>query len=1068
MVTCPRCHRTSPEGYRFCGQCGSALSVSRCPSCATAVPEGQPFCGQCGSPLDRAAPPSTALEERKLATVLFADVVGFTSLAERTDPEIVARMVDSAFRQLGETVAEHGGTVDKYMGDSLMAVFGVPTAHDDDAERAVAAGLAMRHLGGDLVFSIGINSGEVMATAMGRDDEVTVIGDTVNVAARLEKAAAPGEVLCGRLTAELAGDRVTFRARQPVLLKGKQEPVEVWEAVSLHAGGPELPGCGPPLVGRTDELSFLEAQWRRVRRDRQFQVVLVCGEAGSGKSRLAAELARLCEADGTVVRASYPAYGSLGGARVAADVIRQLGPVSDPEVDVRLRSIAGELHESLKSIDPVAMHQEQLWALSRLLQEKAADRPLLFVIDDVHRSGEQMLRLLGELSGRLGSVAVLTVLAGRTDPGDWLSWFPAATTVRLGPLSRTDALALAEGLLADKALAPEAAAFLVDRAGGNPLYLRELVATARAQGLLVDDAGRYRLSEAAAVPATLQALLAARLDALEPAQKRALQLAAVMGGASADHLKALGMPDAEATVSSLVELGLMRLSGDGRHEPVDSLLREVAYETLPRNVRGELHRQAASIVDGPAEKARHLERAAHYLSDDQLVAAEAAEALAEAADEYLATSRLADAVRLLEQAVRLGLRRPAALFELARAQALCGNEDGARDTLALVGDDPSDPTVAVERDHATAAIMMFTNPSAALVGLRDVTARWHALGVVDKEAWAHANTGVACFNLSHMEEAASELERGLELFERIGDRNGMVAATSFLCLARPTDRRVPQWLARALDFAEETGDRSRKLNALMTLAWHHTLRSLWGSADETAVAEDAARRLAELAEELGVHDLAVHGGSLLTIAARFTGRLDDAAKYAEALEQIGRSYEGPAQWLWWAATFAVAVGGATPGATPPFPPENSPDPVLEMAVYVIEAGLILAGRIDEALATLDRGSAPDLGVIGDLAGVLHGLALVLAGREAEAVPRIERAAQAARLLDAAPTARAAAALLAEIRGDTVGLPPIPERARSVSDALVLRAHRAAGDPEAAEALRRAARDLAMPGLLLDS
>jgi hypothetical protein len=139
-----------------------------------------------------------------------------------------------------------------------------------------------------------------------------------------------------------------------------------------------------------------------------------------------------------------------------------------------------------------------------------------------------------------------------------------------------------------------------------------------------------------------------------------------------------------------------------------------------------------------------------------------------------------------------------------------------------------------------------------------------------------------------------------------------------------------------------------------------------------------------------------------------------------------------------------------------------------MAVFVIEAGLILAGRIEEALATFDRRSGPDLGVIGDLAGVLHGLALVLAGREAEAVPRIERAAQTARLLDAAPTARAAAALLAEIRGDTVGLPPIPERARSVSDALVLRAHRAAGDPEAAEALRRAARDLAMPGLLLDS
>ena len=151
------------------------------------------------------AEPPEAVQERKLATVLFADVVGFTSLAERTDPEIVARMVDAAFRQLGAVVVEHGGTIDKYMGDSLMAVFGVPVSHDDDAERAVAAALAMRQIGGDLVFAIGVNSGEVMATDIGRAGDATVIGDTVNVAARLEKAAGPGEVLCGALTTELAG-----------------------------------------------------------------------------------------------------------------------------------------------------------------------------------------------------------------------------------------------------------------------------------------------------------------------------------------------------------------------------------------------------------------------------------------------------------------------------------------------------------------------------------------------------------------------------------------------------------------------------------------------------------------------------------------------------------------------------------------------------------------------------------------------------------------------------------------------------------------------------------------------
>ncbi len=237
MRACPDCGTDSPDGFRFCGACGSRLDPAGCPACGAPHPDGQGFCGQCGSALLAAGIPASQIgpvDERKLATVLFADVVGFTSLSERTDPELVARLVDAAFRELGAVVIDHGGTIDKYMGDSLMAVFGVPLAHDDDAERAVAAALAMRKLGGDLVFSIGINSGEVMATSVGRTGDSTVIGDTVNVAARLEKAAGPGEVLCGSLTAELVGNRAVFRPRRSAVLKGKREPVDVWEAVAMR------------------------------------------------------------------------------------------------------------------------------------------------------------------------------------------------------------------------------------------------------------------------------------------------------------------------------------------------------------------------------------------------------------------------------------------------------------------------------------------------------------------------------------------------------------------------------------------------------------------------------------------------------------------------------------------------------------------------------------------------------------------------------------------------------------------------------------------------------------------
>jgi class 3 adenylate cyclase/tetratricopeptide (TPR) repeat protein len=1013
---------------------------------------------------EQPAPVGAAREERKLATVLFADVVGFTSLAERTDPELVARMVDAAFREVGDVVAEHGGTVDKYMGDSVMAVFGVPVAHDDDAERAVAAALAMRHLGGDLVFSIGVNSGEVMATAMAGGDGVTVIGDTVNVAARLEKAAAPGEVLCGRLTTELTRGRVLFRARQPVLLKGKSGPVEVWEAVSLRPAHEEPDGA-PALVGRRDELAFLESQWRRVCRDRRGHVVLVCGDAGAGKSRLVHELGRLAAVDGTVVRASYPAYGAMGGSVVAAEVIRQLGPAHDPEIDIRVRSVAGDVDPSLQSIDPAAIQQEQMWALGRLLHTKAEERPILIVIDDMHRSGDRTLEVLGALAGRLPEFPVLTVLAGRTEPGHWLTSFPSATTVRLPPLSRPDSTELVEALFAgDKPLADDAAAFLVDRANGNPLYLRELVSMAKGQALLVDTGPAYRLQDRASIPATVQALLAARLDALSPAYKLAVQHMAVLGETTADHVAALGTSDAPAALHSLVDAGLLRRTAEGRYDTVDALLREVAYETLPRNVRGELHRRAAGVADEPEERARHLDRAARYLADDEAVSAEAADALADAAMAFVQGSRHIDALRLFERAVARGCRRPSVLLEMARVQALWKPDDAIA-TLAMVADDPDDPTIGAERDHTAAASRIFTDPGWALPRLEEVAQRWHDLGVVDKEAWAYANAGVAHFYLSRTDQAACQLEHALELFDRIDDRTGAVAAASFLCLAKPADKRVPQWLADALEFADRSGDRSRQVATLTTVTWHHFLRSLWGGPADTAAAEGFARRLAELGEELGADEQATHGWSLLAIMARWSGRIEEAARHVEALQRLGGVVDGTNPWLGWAASFAVAVASGATGATPPFPPESSHDPVVKMAKLVIEAELTLAGREEEALSRVEGATESDFGPIGELTGLLNALTLALAGRGDEARVCIDRAIEAAEALDAPPSLMAAGALLATVTGETGRLAPPPAVATGIGDALVLRAHALRGDAAAADALRRAAELLAAPSLL---
>jgi class 3 adenylate cyclase len=1035
--------------------------------CGAPHEPGQRFCGSCGSPLDGPPPPDewAPVEERKLATVLFADVVGFTSLAERTDPEIVARMVDAAFRELGAVVTDHGGTVDKYMGDSLMAVFGVPVAHDDDAERAVAAGLAMRKLGGDLVFSIGVNSGEVMATPLGRPGDATVIGDTVNVAARLEKAAGPGEVLCGPLTVELVGPRAVFRPRQPVLLKGKREPLEVWEAVAIRSVADDGRTEEPQLVGRSDELAYLEALWQRVGRDGHAQVALLCGDAGSGKTRLVSELARLISSEATVVRANYPAYGPVGGARLAADVLRQLGPSDDSEVAARLWSLAGKPDDSLSGIDPAGLQREQLWAFIRLLEEKSMVRPLALLFDDMHRGAETTLDLMSELSGRVERLPVLVLLAGRSEPGGWLSKFPATNTVRLGPLGYRGAVELAAALVCDKPLAPEAAAFLVERSGGNPLYLRELVRVARAQGSLVDDGGRYRLDSAAPVPATLQALLASRLDALGPSQKLAFQYAALLGdAATSETLAVLGGLPFEGVLQSLVDNGLLRVGQRGEFDAADPLLREVAYETLPRQLRGELHRRAADVVAGSDDRARHLDRAAHYLPDDESVAREASVVLADVAADMIRQSRLPEASRLLERAVALGCRKPDALISLAQLYEFSADGDAAMRVLALIPDD-IEPAEVIRRDHTSARVMMFIDPAWALPRLRAVSDRWQELGREADAAWAMANAGVASFNLSRMEDAAVDLEKALSVFDRLGDQAGSIATSSFLCLARPTDRRVPGWLAAALAFADESGERTKQVTALTPLAWHHFLRSLWGGPADTADAERFSLRHAELAAEVGAVEMAVHGRSLLALAARYSGRIQLAATHVAAMGQFLRPEHREA-WIGWAAGFAVTVAEGAGRAAPPFPPASSPDPVAGLAAMLIAAELLFAGRVDEALEHLPEKSQRDHHAIDHATGVLCGLALVLAGRPDEGRPWAERAAAAARRLDARPAGLAAAALMAEIDHTSAGLPEPPIVASSISEALVLRAHAVLGDEQAREALRRSAATLAAPGLLI--
>jgi class 3 adenylate cyclase/tetratricopeptide (TPR) repeat protein len=1075
VVSCPACSAQNPDASRFCGACGVPLGGAVCPACDAPNPAGHRFCGQCGSPLERAAQVAEpeSLDERKLATVLFADVVGFTSLAERSDPERVARTVDAAFRRLAEIVTEHGGTIDKYMGDSLMAVFGVPAAHDDDAERAVAAGLAMRAVGGDLAFSIGINTGEVMVMSLGRDDAPTVVGDAVNVAARLEKAASAGEVLVGPLTAQLAGANMSLRERDPVMLKGKREPVSVFEAVAVRRGGDGVPETRVPLVGRADELSFLGSQWRRVVRGGRPAVVLITGDAGVGTTRLAEELAARVSSEGRVAWASYPAYGGMGGSRVADEIIGAVGLTGDPEIDRRVRSLAGEFDPALKEIDPAGLYQEQLWAFARLLGHASADQPLLLVIDDFHRAGDKSLQLVADLVSRVDSGALLVALVGRPQPSEWLARFPAASTVHLDALGRDDALKLVEVLGDDGDLGRDDAEFLAGRSGGNPLFLRELVALAADRRRVAGGDGGLP-----AVPPTLRTILAARLDALAADEKSALQHLAVLGQpVPVARVKALGLVGGEAVLESLAARDLVRRRGpEPRYDVADPLLAEVAYEALPHNVRAERHRLAGSEADTVDERVRHFERAVEYAPDDGALAEEAATVLAVAGRELFEVFRHDDAARVLQRAVELGEDRPATVLLLAEAQNVQVRSQDALDTLALLPSDLGDPALEAQRIHLTGTAKMFTDAAReALVHLDDAAQRWRAVGNGSKEAWALANKGAALFNMSRMSEAAASLEAAITVFDAAGDRPGLLAAQSFLALIHPADPRVPEWLEDAVRHAEEVGDRSREHAAMISLAWNHYFRSRLGGPDDVAGATANAVRLAELAHDLGNRDFYAHGTSLRANLARLAGQLDVARAVLEEGREFMAGFSSAETILPEAVTFAVelAEGGD------PQPPEaiESLNPVIGIAALIVAEAYVLAGRPQDARAYYRsdqaRPQVPSLEPL--LPGLTLALSRVLTGELDEAGLMLERAVECADAIRAAPAGAAARALMAEVLvrtgSESARARELLDAARAagvggVAGAIVMRAAAVLDEPEARQNLPAVVAALHVPGLLL--
>jgi class 3 adenylate cyclase/tetratricopeptide (TPR) repeat protein len=645
-----------------------------CSSCSKEVAGEFVYCPFCGAPLA-----DTAHEQRKIVTVLFCDVAGSTALGESSDPEVVRGLLAGYFERMREIVERHGGTVEKFIGDAVMAVFGVPTAHEDDALRACRAAVEMRDAlpGLGVEARIGVNTGEVVTGTAER----LATGDAVNVAARLEQAAGPGTILIGPNTHRLVHSAAEIEAVEPLTLKGKSEPVPAFRLMTLR-DAPERSHASR-FVGRKRELAALVEAWERALGEACCELVTVVGEPGVGKSRLVAEA--LASLDARVVRGRCLPYGEGITYWPVVEVVKQLDALpSDASAAAALRSLLGQSDEGT-SADQIA------WAFRKLLEEQA---PLIVVLDDI-QWGEGTFLDLVEASALLTSGAPLLLLCtARLDLLDRRASWPGV--VRLEPLSEDEA----DELIRDE-VSEELRGRIAHAAGGNPLFISEMLAMAHEQ-------------EEVEVPPTLKALLTARLDQLDEPERRVLERGSVEGELfhrGAVQALAPEEPHVTARLTTLVRRELVRpdraqLAGDDGFRFRHLLIRDAAYDALPKSVRAELHERFADWLASHTELVEldeivgyHLEQAVRYRRE----LGQPAEALALPAGERLAAAgRLAlwredrhAARRLLERA--LDLTRPLrldVLLEVDLAATLFS--EGPRRAAAIV--DAAAERAAVEGD----------------------------------------------------------------------------------------------------------------------------------------------------------------------------------------------------------------------------------------------------------------------------------------------------------------------------------------------------------------------------------
>jgi class 3 adenylate cyclase/predicted ATPase len=785
-VTCPSCGSENVANAKFCVECGAPLALA-CPSCGTAYSPGQRFCAECGTPLAATAPrpaaaaPSQApAAERRLVSVLFADLVGFTTLSESRDAEAVRELLSTYFDTCRGLIERYGGTVEKFIGDAVMAVWGTPAAQEDDAERAVRAALelvtAVPQLDPGLRARAGVVTGEA-AVALGAEGQGMVAGDLVNTASRVQSVAEPGTVLVGESTKRASEASVAYEAAGSFELKGKVEPVPLFRALRVTAGrGGALKseGLEPPFVGRDRELRLVKELFHASGEEHKAHLVSVVGIAGTGKSRLGWEFFKYLDGVTDDVwwhRGRCLAYGEGVAYWALAEMVRGRAGIVEAEEpeSARARLLATvEAHfpdpDERRFVEPRLAHllgldqrstheRDDLFAAWRLFFERLAEQsPVVLVFEDMQWADASLLDFVEYLLEWSRSHPLFVLVLARPDlterHPDFGKGLRNATTLSLEPLP-AEAM---EALLGFATGLPEALrAQILERAEGIPLYAVETVRMLLDRGLLVREGDVYRPTGPIGtleVPETLHALIAARLDGLSPQERRLVQHAAVLGKTftkeALAHLSGLSEAELEPLLSGLVRKEVVNLQADprsperGQYGFLQELLKHVAYETLAKRERKSLHLAAAEHLEGSWGAAEHeiVEVvASHYLA--------ALEATPDAED--------AGAIRVKARAHLTGAAE--------RAASLAATEEAERyfEQAAALAEDPLEEAALLER----AGEMAWSRGRAA----RAEEHYTRAIELFEEQEQSHPAARVAA-RLGEVEWQTGRLDEALERMER--------------------------------------------------------------------------------------------------------------------------------------------------------------------------------------------------------------------------------------------------------------------------------------------------------------